>query len=89
MSDDGVQTDFGRGCYGVTSDQVLESIGTQYQSVSSEDTIGIDCAVMLAIAVVFKLVYFATFYRKSLKTTTIKPPAVQMGKLEGALGKVN
>jgi hypothetical protein len=36
-------------CYGVTGKQVLDSIGNNYKSVSSTDTVALDCGILLAI----------------------------------------
>jgi len=68
----GVEVDFGRGCFGVESDQVLESIGSNYRAISSKNTLATDFGIMLAIGAVFKLFFFVTFYTKCLKVTSVK-----------------
>lgn len=49
----------GLACYGVTGTQVLDAIGANYKSISSEDTLGRDIGYNLVIAAVCKLGYIA------------------------------
>lgn len=62
-----------RVCYGYTGRQVLDSIGATYKSISSEDTVGMDCLYILIIGLVFKLSAVLLLQLKSLDTKEIVP----------------
>ena len=65
------------GCYGKTGDQVLDSIGLLFPGMSSENTLAMDCGVMIAIGAFFKLGYVVLLLLKVRKVATPKdaPPA--------------
>lgn len=60
-------------CYGHTGKQVLDSIGATYKSVSSDDTVAMDCAYIFIIAIVFKLSSILLLQKKSMNVKTISP----------------
>jgi hypothetical protein len=58
-------------CTGRNGDQVLDSLGYNYQSISSEDTVGSDIGICLAIAVVTKICYVFLFRYNCMKSTQL------------------
>ena len=60
------------GCYGRTGEQVLDSMGLNFHSLSSKDTLTEDCLVMVAIALVFKLAYVAVLLIKVRKVARVR-----------------
>jgi hypothetical protein len=58
-------------CFGRNGDQVLDSLGLQYQSISSEDTVQMDVLICLAVGLIGKIVYIALFYFKCTKASTL------------------
>jgi len=48
---------FGLACFGSNGTQILDSLGANYDAVSSENTVLTDLSIILAIGVLFKLSY--------------------------------
>jgi len=44
-------------CFGLTGSQVLDSLGMNFKSISSKDTVVEDVAIMLAVALFFKCLF--------------------------------
>lgn len=59
-------TSGGAACFGRTGSQVLTSLHANFETFSSEDTLGTDIVICLGIAVGFKLVYIAIMLRKTV-----------------------
>lgn len=62
-------------CFGATGKQVLNSIGRNYKSISSDDTTALDVGVMLAIGVVFTIVYVVLLVSKSTAAKVVRLPS--------------
>jgi hypothetical protein len=54
---------------------VLDSIGNNYQSISSADTVAMDCGIMLAIGAAFMLCYVVLLQIKTTSAKAIRLPA--------------
>jgi ABC-type multidrug transport system ATPase subunit len=61
-------------CFGATGKQVLNSIGRNYKSISSEDTTGLDVGVMLSIGAFFMLTYVVLLVSKSTAAKVVRLP---------------
>ena len=62
-------------CYGVTGTQVLDSIGNNYKSISSDNNVAMDCGIMLAIGGVFMIAYIVLLQIKTTSVKLVKLPA--------------
>jgi len=68
-------------CFGVTGDQVLESMRRiQFKNLTEEDETLQDCLLLLAIACAFKLLYIIFAIQKSYNMRAVKPPLAQTGE---------
>ena len=61
-------------CSGTDGKTILDSLGNIYGVISSDDTYAEDIACLLAIAVVCKVIYFATLIVKSRTTSKFDGP---------------
>lgn len=65
----------GAECYGATGDQVLRSMaGSFFKHLSPEDEFFKDCGAVLAIAVAFRLLYFAFAAARCSNGNQVVPP---------------
>jgi ABC-type multidrug transport system ATPase subunit len=53
---------FGLACFGKNGTQILDSLGANYDAVSSENTVLADLVIILAIGIIFKLSYLVYLY---------------------------
>jgi ABC-type multidrug transport system ATPase subunit len=61
-------------CYGRTGKQVLDSLGDNYQSISSANNVGKDVGIMLAIGAVFMLMHIYLLTKKTKAVKLVKSP---------------
>jgi hypothetical protein len=66
-------------CYGRTGDQVLASFGTNFRSITPENTVVDDILVNVAIAVFFKAGYTAMLTMKTRKAAKLGPVVLMPG----------
>merc|ERR1711871_1745988 len=60
-------------CYGYHGTDVLDTIGTTYRSISSENNTVRNVIIIIAIAVAFKLQYVALVFMKAYANREPKP----------------
>jgi len=75
-------------CYGATGDQVLTSLGKNYQSISAKDTVGWDVLYVLIIGAVFKVFYMIMLVTNVNKASVVKPHGARSGSLTGVTKKI-
>ena len=61
--------------FGRHSAQVLDSIGNNYRSVSSDNHVAMDCGIMLAIGGFFMIAYIVLLQIKTTSVKLVKLPA--------------
>jgi len=73
----------GAECYGATGDQALQSMkNSAFKYLNTEDEFFLDCGIILAIAVAFRLLYFAfAAARCSNSKNQVVPPATNSDEL--------
>jgi len=63
-------------CYGRTGKEVLDTLSrTTLKHLTTEDDLLTDCAVLLAIAVAFRVMYFAATWLRCRSGEGVRPPA--------------
>jgi hypothetical protein len=62
-------------CLGASGTQVLDSLGKNYESIGSEDTVVEDALISLGIGLVIKLCYVVMINIKVKQASVIFPPA--------------
>jgi hypothetical protein len=67
-------------CYGETGDQVLDSLGANFQTIERSSTFWEDLAIVLGLGLVFKLLFVATMIRQCRESAPMQPVR---GKGEG------
>jgi len=70
------------GCFGITGEEVLNSLSNIIHNISAEDTFWEDLALLLSIAVFLKLLFIAVSYYKCFRVKTIGDPACEEVKAE-------
>jgi len=75
-------------CLGYTGKQVLDSMGKQYESLSSEDTVLVDSLILVGISCFFKICTVVTFFMRTRSFVTPGSPSntdanSASGSLEG------
>merc|ERR1712060_697348 len=63
------------GCYGITGEEVLDSLSNIVYNISSTNTFWEDLALLLGIAACFKLLFVAVSYSKCFRVKTIGAPS--------------
>ena len=61
-------------CFGRTGVEVLASLHDSYDAIEAEDKLVKNAMILLGIGIGYKLMYFASFVRKSQKAKTIDAP---------------
>lgn len=70
-----------RPCLGHTGEQVLDSMGITFSTMSSEDSVLFDALIILCLGAAFKLLYIGLFVYKSRKSTKLRKPESKIQKL--------
>merc|ERR1712060_398724 len=63
------------GCYGITGEEVLDSLSNIVYNISSTNTFWEDLALLFGIAACFKLLFVAVSYSKCFRVKTIGAPS--------------
>ena len=69
----GVSTD--SACYGATGEQILESLGAQYDMIFAEDLVLRQLAIVLAMGLAIKFLFLVVIHVQSVSRVEPSPPA--------------
>jgi len=62
-----------RSCFGPTGNDILSSLHSQYDVIDASDEVAFDCAVLLAVASLFKLIHCIGVRRQCLLCSLQSP----------------